>query len=428
MGFFLEEHLKRRDCMKSVLVVIGFFSVFSLSAAWAETCINCHKKLNPSIVSDWRLSKHSHRKIGCAACHGDRHKSSADVAQVQIPTPDTCAKCHAKRVEQFKKGKHALGWAAMNALPISHMIPTALADGNKGCGGCHKIGLKSGKEITELKGKGSMTGTASCDACHTRHTFSVAEARQPQACLTCHEGFDYAQWETYSNSKHGVRALLKQVSAIPAESAAPTCQNCHMQHGDHEVRNAWGCLFLRMPMPEDKEWAGDSATILQALGALDPDFKPTPMLEGAKALDMLRMTRESWQKERDKMVKTCVQCHSETFAKGELAKGDRIIRETDRLMAEGIRTVAALYKDGILQKTKGYAYPFPNIATFNYAPTPIEMKLSAMFFGHRMHAIMGTFHSSPINAYTHGWSEMMADLTEIDAMAVELRRTSLREK
>jgi hypothetical protein len=33
-----------------------------------------------------------------------------------------------------------------------------------------------------------------------------------------------------------------------------------MQSGDHEVRKAWGCTFLRMPMPEDKEWAGDRAT------------------------------------------------------------------------------------------------------------------------------------------------------------------------
>ena len=120
--------------------------------------------------------------------------------------------------------------------------------------------------------------------------------------------------------------------------------------------------------------------------------------------------------------------HSETFTKAELAKGDQMVRETDRLMAEGIRTVAALYKEGILKQAKGYAYPFPNILTFNYAPTPIEIKLSAMFFVHRKHAIQGTFHSSPVNAYTHGWSELRVELTEINAMAAELRRTSLQEK
>ena len=61
-----------------------------------------------------------------------------------------------------------------------------------------------------------------------------------------------------------------------------------------------------------------------------------------------KITQEDWQKERDKMVKTCNQCHSVNFAKAELEKGDQMIREADRLMAEGIRIVGDLYKDGIL--------------------------------------------------------------------------------
>ena len=59
-------------------------------------------------------------------------------------------------------------------------------EGMKGCGGCHKIGIKSEKEIYRLRGQGTGFGYASCDACHTRHTFSIKEARQPQACQTCH--------------------------------------------------------------------------------------------------------------------------------------------------------------------------------------------------------------------------------------------------
>ena len=46
--------------------------------------------------------------------------------------------------------------------------------------------------IKELKKAGARGyGLASCDACHTRHVFSVKEARQPQACQTCHMGFDH---------------------------------------------------------------------------------------------------------------------------------------------------------------------------------------------------------------------------------------------
>lgn len=33
---------------------------------------------------------------------------------------------------------------------------------------------------------------------HTRHTFSAAKAKQPQACQTCHMGFDHPQWECTS--------------------------------------------------------------------------------------------------------------------------------------------------------------------------------------------------------------------------------------
>ena len=54
----------------------------------------------------------------------------------------------------------------------------------------------------------------------------------------------------YSSSKHGVRNALKQTGAIPEHSAAPTCQTCHMQEGNHEVRTAWGFLAVRLPFPE----------------------------------------------------------------------------------------------------------------------------------------------------------------------------------
>ena len=39
-----------------------------------------------------------------------------------------------------------------------------------------------------------------------------------------------------------------------------------MQDGNHGVRTAWGVLAVRLPLPEDKQWAADRATILEALG------------------------------------------------------------------------------------------------------------------------------------------------------------------
>lgn len=408
--------------MKQMLIVL--LLLFIAGQLQADVCVDCHKKETPGIVQDWQLSAHFKNDVSCSTCHGDRHTSANDVAYAAIPTPETCANCHEDQVNQFKKGKHAVAWAAMKAMPTAHMQPMALMEGMKGCGGCHKIGLKSEEEIAQLKKDGAGFGVASCDACHTRHTFSKKEAQQPQACQTCHMGFDHPQWEMYSASKHGVRYLLKQNGTLPEEASAPTCQTCHMQDGNHEVRTAWGFLAVRLPLPEDEQWKQDQITILQALGVLDPDGNPTGLVEVVKAADVARLDQESFDRERNKMIATCSQCHSENFAKAELEKGDKMIREADRLMAEAIRIVAGLYKDGVLPKPANYAYPFPNLLTFHDAPTVIEQKLFVMYLKHRMRTFQGAFHNNPDYSLWYGWSEMQQDLTEIKELAEEMRHTA----
>jgi formate-dependent nitrite reductase cytochrome c552 subunit len=401
---------------------VAYMTFLPVFAFAAKDCVECHTKITPNIVSDWTLSKHSENEVGCATCHGDNHSSAKDVSKVFIPTPETCADCHEDQVNQFSKGKHAAAWAAMNAMPTTHQLPMALTTGMKGCGGCHKVGLKTDADIMKLKKEGAGFGVASCDACHTRHLFSKVEAQQPQACQTCHMGFDHPQWEMYSSSKHGVRALLKQSKILPESVAAPTCQDCHMADGDHEVRTAWGFLAVRLPLPEDEQWAKDQTTILQALGVLDPDGNPTARLDVVKAADVARLTQDAWQKERDKMIKACNQCHSVNFAKAELAKGDQMIKETDRLLAEAIRIIAGLYEDGLLEKPEGYTYAFPDLLTFHDAPTVIEQTLFEMHLKHRMRAFQGAFHANPDYALWYGWSEMKRDLTEIKTLASELRK------
>jgi hypothetical protein len=391
--------------------------------AAADPCVICHRRETPGIVADWQASLHSRNEVFCSTCHGEEHKSASDFAKAKLPTPDVCGTCHDDQFQQFRRGKHSVAWIAMKVMPTMHAQPVAMTQGMKGCGGCHKLGLKTEPEMKELREQGPGFGMASCDACHTRHMFSVKEARQPQACQTCHMGFDHPQWEMYSASKHGVRYLLKQNKTLPESAAAPTCQTCHMQKGDHEVRTAWGFLAVRLPMPEDKQWAADRATILQALGVLDPEGKPTARLDIVRVGQVARLNQADWQKERDKMLGACGQCHSTTFAAQELAKGDDMIRAADQLMAEAIRTVAALYKDGILKKPDGYKYPFPDLLTFHDAPTTIEQKLHVMHLEHRMRTFQGTFHANPDYALWYGWSEMKRDLSEIRAIADEMRRT-----
>ena len=410
------------------IILITVISMLFTSHVSAQICVDCHKKVTPNIVSDWELSKHSKVNVDCATCHGDQHKSAEDASNAKSPLPDTCATCHEKQVSQFKAGKHAFAWAAQWAMPTAHWQPMALMEGKKGCGGCHKIGLKAESDIKGLKEKGAGFGLASCDACHTRHIFSVKEASQPQACQTCHMGFDHPQWEMYSSSKHGVRFLLKQNRILPETVAAPTCQTCHMQEGNHANRTAWGFLAVRLPMPEDKQWAADRATILQGLGVLDPAGNPTERLAIVKSADVVRLTQEDWQKERDKMLKTCNQCHSVNFAKAELEKGDQMIKEADHLMAEAIRVINDLYKDGILKKPMKYIHASSDLLTFHDAPTVIEQKLFVMFLEHRMRTFQGTFHANPDYALWYGWSAMQRDLTEIKTIAADMREKAKEKK
>ncbi len=405
---------------KLILLLVAAFFVFS-NNSFSRECTDCHQRFTPQIVSDWKISKHFENEVGCETCHGDEHNKVDNTHKAKFPTAETCATCHDTQVEQYQKGKHSMAWASMKAMPTLHYQPMGMIEGMKGCGSCHKLGFKSEDDLNELRNAGMRYGTSTCSSCHTRHTFSKVEAQQPQACQTCHQGFDHAQWEMYSGSKHGVRFLLKQNGTLPKETAAPTCQTCHMPNGDHEVRTAWGFLAVRLPMPEDKQWSANRAKILQALGVLDPNGNPTNRLDAVKAVDLARLTQEDWQRERDKMIKICSECHSKKYAEGELRKGDEMIRQADSLMAEAITIVEDLYKENILQKPEGAANAFPDILTFHDAPTSIEQKLFVMFMEHRMRTFQGTFHSNPDYAFWYGWSEMQRDLTEIRDKAKQLR-------
>ncbi len=412
----------------------GFQEVYALKGgfqAWLQAgypveakpvsivkCVECHEAVTPRIVQDWRQSKHSLEinDVSCSVCHGDEHMSADDAHKAEPVTPKVCRTCHEQQWSQFSRGKHAMAWEAMRAMPTMHWQPMAMTSGMKGCGGCHKIGLKTQEQIASLKQEGGGFGLASCDACHTRHTFSVREARQPQACRTCHTGFDHPQWEMYHGSKHGTRNELKQLGILDDNAAAPTCQTCHMTAGNHEVRTAWGFLGLRLPMPDDAQWAKDRATIVRALGLINQEGEPTPRLKTVAELDFIRQSEAEWQQERQAMIQVCSQCHSENFARGELTKGDDMIRQADELMAEAIELVADLYEQGLLDKPEGYQEAFPDLLAFHDAPSTIEQKLFRMFQEYRMRAFQGVFHANPDYALWYGWSKMKQTLTEMKDM------------
>jgi hydroxylamine dehydrogenase len=186
-----------------------------------EQCITCHQAVTPGIVKDWQSSRHSQTepKVYCNDCHGSNHED------LHLPAPEVCGRCHGIQHQQFVDEKrygfpsHAL--AMERALDAKHFVDKPKAEVTA-CLQCHSVASK-------------------CDSCHTRHKFSAAEARRPEACITCHSGPPHPDDETYFHSAHGQLYLNEGENwdwSKPLRKGnykAPTCAYCHMTAGKHQV-------------------------------------------------------------------------------------------------------------------------------------------------------------------------------------------------
>ncbi|MDA8163939.1 MAG: multiheme c-type cytochrome [Desulfobacteraceae bacterium] len=222
------------------------------ASAESKACITCHQKQHGAlIVEQWAASLHAKAGVGCYECH--QYKGGPATFQHYgktvsvLVTPKMCGSCHAEEVQQFEASHHA------QAGHILGSIDNVLGDQVEGppaavmgCAKCHGSMIKvlpNGKldpatwpniGIGRVNPDGSL---GSCSVCHSRHTFSVAIARQPESCGYCHLGPDHPQAEIYAESKHGVtyRTLIGQMNLDSPSwvlgkdyNAAPTCATCHM--------------------------------------------------------------------------------------------------------------------------------------------------------------------------------------------------------
>jgi len=405
-------------------VKMGLFSLAMLMVAMpaqavTSKCEECHAKITPGIVKDFNRGIMA-KELTCTACHGEGHMSADDVDKATLPTISTCRECHEDQAGQYLEGKHAKGLLPITAFPgFAHQQPTAFIAGQKGCNGCHNLGIVD--EETRNKGlagefRAHFKYGMDCQNCHTRHAFSKAEAQQPEACMQCHTGFDHAQWEMWTRSKHGAAYMTDRNA-----HRGPTCQDCHMSGGNHKVMTAWGFLALRLP-EKDAEWMGYRASILKALGVLDNAGKPTGRLDVVKAADMVRLTEEAFNVERDKMVTTCKECHSETYVTKSLENSDQMIKASDKIFAEAIEIVTKLYSDKILESTTNEAsFPYPDLLTFYEVNSHIEELLYSMFMDYRMKTFQASFHLMPDYTTWYGLAKMKKTLVEMKDLDKQLR-------
>jgi len=407
-----------------LIVALWITAGSSASFATPSKCEECHAKISPMQVKDFNRGKMA-EEMTCAECHGDEHNNEKDADKAKLPTIKTCQECHEEKAEQYLSGKHALGLVALEAMPYTHMQPKAFVEGQKGCGGCHTLGLTD-ETKRQTEGRKYYRYGMDCQSCHTRHSFSTAEASEPEACMTCHMGFDHAQWEMWSGSKHGVTYLMNRVLDSENRDRAPKCQTCHMQDGDHRVFSAWGFLALRLP-EDDKEWMGYRTTILKGLGVLDPDGKPTPRLDVVKAGKMARLDKESFDAEQKRFTDACQKCHAPYFVESNIRNAELMIKESDKLFAEAIEIVAGLYKDGIIKKRADYP-AYPDLLAFYDVSTKIEQLLYTMFMDHRMKAFQGSFHINPDYSTWYGYAKIKKGLVEIRELAKKMRKENKADK
>jgi hypothetical protein len=204
------------------------------------------------VVAQWKDSAHAKRSVDCYSCHKASEKDPSAFDHyghriAVIVSPNYCARCHAAEVEQFEKSHHASAAKFIGSLDntLGEIVEggPAAANGCRQCHGSEVRYLKNGKfdantwpnsGIGRINPDGSL---GSCAACHGRHSFSSALARQPENCGKCHMGPDHPQAEIYTESKHGIqfRANINKMNLESKSwvvgkdySAAPTCATCHM--------------------------------------------------------------------------------------------------------------------------------------------------------------------------------------------------------
>ncbi len=406
-------------CVKIGLFLLAMLMVAMPVQAVTSKCEECHAKITPGIVKDFNRGAMS-KELKCSSCHGEAHMSADDVDKATLPTIATCRECHEEQAAQYLEGKHAKGLLPITAFPgFAHQQPTAFIAGQKGCNGCHNLGIVD--EETRTKGlagefRAHFKYGMDCQNCHTRHAFSKAEAQQPEACMQCHTGFDHAQWEMWTRSKHGAAYMTDRKA-----HRGPTCQDCHMAGGNHKVMTAWGFLGLRLP-EKDAEWMGYRVSILKALGVLDNAGQPTGRLDVVKAADMVRLTEDAFNAQRDKMVTTCKECHSQTYVTESLENSDQMIKASDKIFAEAIELVAKLYSDKILKPTTTQAtFPYPDLLTFYEVDNYIEELLYSMFMDYRMKTFQASFHLMPDYTTWYGLAKMKKTLVEMKDLDKQLR-------
>lgn len=357
--------------------------------ASSAACVQCHTKHTPGVVAQWGDSRHGQSGVGCLECHQTDAKAKDAFTHYghtihTIVTPRDCGQCHDRETTEFGHSHHAQAAGFVGSLDnvLGEIVEGRMAAA-QGCQQCHGSTVALlGEARTNAGaprldpatwpntgiGRVNLDGSkGSCTACHSRHTFSRAMARQPETCGKCHMGPDHPQIEIYNESKHGIayhtrkdEMNLKSDSWVVGRdySAAPTCATCHM--------SATPTAGVTHDVGERISWT----------------LRP-----------VVSRKLEEADKRRARMQDVCSNCHSPEFVKSFYNQYDSGIALYNGKFAEPAQKIMTMLKE------KG-----------KITPTPFDDKIEWSFY-HLWHhegrrARMGLSMQGPDYTQWHGFFEV----------------------
>ena len=367
-------------------------------------CAECHYRQQYSVVHEYEMSVHAQRNVNCLDCHqpAPNQKSKEHhgfMLSTQL-TAGNCRSCHESIYQEFLRSRHAgVAWAAVYgekgltpeqvsfaeqyhpgyAKRAAHPF-TSLEGGpamKGGCEQCHSVG------------RPNEDGTiGSCTGCHTRHTSSVAIAREPRTCGQCHMGPDHSQIEIYEESKHGImfnaQAALLDLSKSPKQLTThdmwvPTCATCHMSgiNGNKVTHDTSERLSYYLADPITKQ-------------------------------------RPNYLAAQNNMQQICLQCHTQPLISTVYQQAEKVVSATNQKVADAQAIVDGLRHEGVLTGA-----PFTNRIDFvNFDFWHYDGRTSKH----------GAFMGGADFVQWHGNYPMLAKMVDLQAMAAELRREHGRAK
>jgi len=398
-----------------------------------QGCVECHEKDTPGHTMAWKQSVHANlneirnlepgdvrfykkeklkrvetnlvalglleeeqilSEVSCMDCHVEilRVGNADHKRDLRMPDAAVCGTCHLQEFAERESERDTLNWPQeqwppgrpSHALDYHGVVELAMwaalteREIAEGCVSCHSVQNK-------------------CDGCHTRHTFSAAEARKPEACATCHNGIAHNEFENYMLSKHG---SIYQISGhkwnwetrledayVKGGQTAPTCASCHF-----EFRGKFGHNVVRKV-----RWG----------------FMPTPDIADNLSDGWFGARKEAW-------IATCSGCHSESFARAYQNMADDAVEAGLSVQQKTKHVIETLYADHMLvgQDVNRPAPPEPLedgageffqmfIADGNN-PSAVEVEHARGCRNDLNQLYKAVMHVSPGGwAYSEGWSSLV---------------------